>query len=170
MPKTVSILTKVFCIFCPNAVLLASIGGGLWHGQIQNGVNFYFGVQFVLEGQSQSPHKTIEIFTKLFCITGPNLVILAWISDDLFHGQRIDTRTDRQIQAMAIPWGRNWPQVKTLRNHCHEVKFYTVIERCWIIDNNLEVLENTEAINMKRSATFLHFAPKFLEKIWKKKT
>ena len=43
----------------------------------QNGVNFDFEVKFDLEGQSQSPPKTIGILTKVFYIYGPNLVILA---------------------------------------------------------------------------------------------
>ena len=33
---------------------------------------------FDLGGHGQSPPKTIEILTKLFCISGSNLVILAW--------------------------------------------------------------------------------------------
>ena len=66
------------CIFVPNLEIITSIGGDLWHGQAQNGVNFDFGVQFDLEeGQRQLSHKTIGILTKLFCTSGPNLVILA---------------------------------------------------------------------------------------------
>ena len=42
-----------------------------------NGVNFDFGVQFDLEGHNQSSHKTIGLLTKVFYISGPNLVILA---------------------------------------------------------------------------------------------
>ena len=48
-----------------------------------NGVNFDFGVQFDLEGQGQSPFKTIGILTKVFYTYGPNLVILAWTGDEL---------------------------------------------------------------------------------------
>ena len=29
----------------------------------------------------------IGILTMEFCISGPNLVILAWMGDELFHGQ-----------------------------------------------------------------------------------
>ena len=43
----------------------------------QNGVNFEFEVKFDLEGQSQPLPKTIGILTKVFCFSGPNLVILA---------------------------------------------------------------------------------------------
>ena len=43
------------CIFCPNLVVLAYMGGELWHGQAQNGVNLAFQVKFDLEGQGQFP-------------------------------------------------------------------------------------------------------------------
>ena len=54
-PKTIGILTKVFCTSGPNLVVLARTGDELSHGQAQNGVNFYFEVKFDLEGQGQSP-------------------------------------------------------------------------------------------------------------------
>ena len=38
---------------------------------------FYFEVKFDLEGQGQSPPKTIGILTKVFYTYGANLVILA---------------------------------------------------------------------------------------------
>ena len=53
------------------------MGDELSHRQAQNGVNFDFEVKFYLEGQSQSPPKTIGILTKVFYTYGPNLVILA---------------------------------------------------------------------------------------------
>ena len=59
----------------------------------QNGVNFDFGVQFDLEGHDQSSHKTIGTLTKVFYISGPNLVILAWTGDELSRGQACDYRT-----------------------------------------------------------------------------
>ena len=34
-----------------------------------------------------SPKKTTGILTKLFCTSGPNLVILAWMGDELWCGQ-----------------------------------------------------------------------------------
>ena len=68
IPQTIGILTKVFCILCPNKVVLVSIGVKFLQGQAQNGVHFDFGVQFDLQGQSQSPHKTIKILTEL-CFT-----------------------------------------------------------------------------------------------------
>ena len=76
-PKLVGIWTVLRCIFVPNLEIITSIGGELWHRQAQNGVNFDFGVQFDLEGHNQLSHKTIGILTKVFYISGPNLVILA---------------------------------------------------------------------------------------------
>ena len=48
------------------------------NSQAKNGVNFYFEVKFDLEGQGQSPQKTIGILTKVFYNFGPNLAIPAW--------------------------------------------------------------------------------------------
>ena len=76
-PKLVGILSVIRCIFVPNLEIVTSNGGELGHGQAQNEVNFDFEVKFDLEGQGQSPPKTIEILTKVFYIYGPNLVILA---------------------------------------------------------------------------------------------
>ena len=67
----------IFCTSGPNLVVLAWTGDELSRGQIQNGVNFDFEVKCDLEGQGQSPPKTIGILTKVFYIYGPNLVILA---------------------------------------------------------------------------------------------
>ena len=56
----------------------------------------------------------------MFCVSHPNLVILAWTADELSCGQasdwytHTDTRTDTQTQAMTIPEGQNWPRVKML--------------------------------------------------------
>ena len=44
-------------------------------------------VQFDLEGQGQSPSKTIGILTNVFCTSAPNSVILAWMDDELWCGQ-----------------------------------------------------------------------------------
>ena len=76
--------------------------GELWHGQAQNGVNFYFGVQFDLEGHDQSSHKTIGILTKVFYIPGQNLVILAWTGDELSRGQAHDYRTHGRTSVLHI--------------------------------------------------------------------
>ena len=119
-PKLVGIWTVLRCIFVPNLEIVTSIGGESWHGQAQNGVNFDFEVKFDLEGQGQSPPKTIGILTKVIYTYGPNLVILAWTGDELSRGQasayrthrRTDGHTDRQTQATTIPEGQNWPRVK----------------------------------------------------------
>ena len=65
------------CIFVLNLEIETSIVGESWHEEAQNGVHFDFEVKFDLEGQGQSPLKTISILTKVFNTYGPNLVILA---------------------------------------------------------------------------------------------
>ena len=116
-PKTTGILIKVFITSGPNLVALAWTGDELSRGQAQNGVNFDFEVKFDLEGQGQSPPKTIGILTKVFYTYGPNLVILAWTGDELSRGQtwwrtdgrtdwRTDGRTDRRSQ-------RQYPKANT---------------------------------------------------------
>ena len=49
IPKTLEILTKVFCTSSPNLVVLPWTGDELSLGQAQNGVNFDFEVKFDLE-------------------------------------------------------------------------------------------------------------------------
>ena len=61
--------------------------GDLSCRQAQNEVNFDFYVQFDLEVQDQSSQKSIGILTKVFYISGPNLVILAEMVDELSRGQ-----------------------------------------------------------------------------------
>ena len=116
--KTTGILTKVFSTSGPNLVALAWTGDELSRGQAQNRVNFDFEVKFDLEGQGQSPPKTIGILTKVFYIYGPNLVILAETGHELSRGQARDWRTDghthRQTEATTIPEGQYWPRVKML--------------------------------------------------------
>ena len=89
----IGILTKVFCTSDPNLLILAWTGDELSHGQAQNGVHFDFEIKFDLEGQGQSPPKTIGILTKVLYIHGLNLVILAWSGDELSCGQASDYRT-----------------------------------------------------------------------------
>ena len=92
------------------------MGNELWSGQAQNGVNSDFEVKFDLEGQGQLPLKTIGTLTKVFCIFGPNLALLAWTGPELSRRQASDWHTDRQThtqtQATTIPEGQNWPRVK----------------------------------------------------------
>ena len=93
---------------------MTSIGGELWYGQVKNGVNFDFEVKFDPKGQSQSTAKTTRIFTNVFYTYGPNLVILAWMGNELLREQtwwRTDWRTDGQTQPTTIPEEQNWPRV-----------------------------------------------------------
>ena len=118
--ELIEIFRVLKCICGPNLEILTSIGSEYWREQAQNGVNFEFEVKFDLEGQGQSPPKTIGILTKVFYTHGPNLVILASTGDELSRGQvsdyrthgRTDGRTHRQTQATTIPEGQNWPRVK----------------------------------------------------------
>ena len=118
-PKIIGFLTVLRCISGPNLVILTYTSEKLSCRQAQNEVKFDFQVKFDLEGQGRSPPpKKIGILTKVFCVSHPNLVILAWTADELSCGQasdwytHTDTRTDTQTQAMTIPEGHNWPRVK----------------------------------------------------------
>ena len=77
IPKTIGILTALRCISGPNLVILTNTGEKLSCGQAQNEVKFDFQVKFDFEAQSRSPPKIIGISTKVFCISDPNLVMLA---------------------------------------------------------------------------------------------
>ena len=46
-----------------------------------------FSVKFYFEGQGQLSPKTTGIVTKVFCTSGPNLVVLARMDDELSCGQ-----------------------------------------------------------------------------------
>ena len=105
-PKTTGILTKVFCNSGSNLVILAWRGDELSHGQTQNGVNFDFEVKFDLEGQGQSPPKTIGTLTKVFYTYVPNLVILARTGDELSRGQACGYRTHRRTHRQT-DWGND---------------------------------------------------------------
>ena len=70
------------------------MGDELWSGQAQNGVNSEFEVKFDLEDQGRLPPKTIGTLTKVFCIFGLNLAILAWMGPKLCRGQASDCHTD----------------------------------------------------------------------------
>ena len=124
-PKFSGILRVLRCICGPNLEILSWIGGEWWHGQAQNMVIFHFEVKFDLEVQGQLPPKTIGILTKVFCSSGPNLVILAWTCDKLSRGQASDycthRRTHRQTQATTIPEGQNWPRVMTIKERSSHI-------------------------------------------------
>ena len=101
------------------------MGGELWCGQAQNGVNLTFQVKFDLESQDQSPPPPQH--------RGLNQVVLYLLSkfgggsslndDELWGGggggtlgwqthTPMDTHT--QMKVMTIPEGKNWPHVKSI--------------------------------------------------------
>ena len=75
-------------------------------------------LNLTLKVKVNCPPKTIGTLTKVFCIFGPNLVILAWTGPELSRGQasewhtHTNTWTHIQTQATTIPEGQNWPPVK----------------------------------------------------------
>ena len=95
-PKLVAIWTMLRCIIVPNLEIVTSIGGELWQGQAQNGVNLDFQVKFDLEDKGRSVHKIIGTFTNVICIFVPNLVILDWTGLELSCGQASNWHTDRK--------------------------------------------------------------------------
>ena len=119
-PKTTGILSKAFSTSGPNLMALAWTGDELSCGLAQNGVNIDFEVKFYLEGQGQSPPKNMGILTKVFNTYGPNLVILAWTSDELSRGQtwwRTDGRTDAGNDNTLTPIlasGKNCSQIRLI--------------------------------------------------------
>ena len=112
IPKLKRILTELRYIFGQNLEILTSTGGEWSCGQARNSVNFDFQVKFGFEGQGQSIPKTIGVLTKMFCMSGSNLVILAETSHKLSRGQARDWRPHGQTQTTTIPEGQNWPRVK----------------------------------------------------------
>ena len=88
-PKTIGILTKVFCISGPNLVVLARTGDELSHGQAQNGVNFDFEVKFDLEGQGQSPPRNNRYLNQGL------LHLWFKFGDPSLNGSRVIARTNK---------------------------------------------------------------------------
>ena len=110
------VLTEVIWTSGPNLVILAWMGDELWCGQTQNVVKFEFQVRFNIEDQGRSP-QIRGTFNNVFCISGPNLMILAWTRDELSADKVVidtPTHTNRltQTQAKTIPEGQNWHRVK----------------------------------------------------------
>ena len=82
--------------------------------KLKMGVTFNFEVKFELDGQGQSPPKTIGFLTKVFYTYGPNLVILAWTGDELSRGQAITARTDGRTDGHTDRRRqRQYPKAKT---------------------------------------------------------
>ena len=117
--KNFSVVLDLFSTSGPNLVALAWTGDELSRGQAQNGVNFEFEVKFDLEGQSQSPPKTIGILTKVFYAYGPNLVILADTGHELSRGQARDWRTDGRTHTQTDAGNDNTrrPILASGKNH-----------------------------------------------------
>ena len=109
-------------------MILTWRGDELSHGQAQNGVNFDFEVKYDLEGQGQSPPKTIGTLTKVFYTYGLNLVILGRTGDELSRGQacgyRTHRRTHRQTDAGNDNTGR--PKLASGNKKCTEAWFSSI--------------------------------------------
>ena len=82
----------------------------------ENGHDMKFGLQNQIWSWSVWTLKTIHILA--YCL---NLVVFAWMGYELscrqaqgwhIHYTYIDRHTLEQMQAMTIPEGQNWPQVK----------------------------------------------------------
>ena len=121
IPQLIGILTQVFCTFGPNLVILAWTGDKLSCRQAQNGVTSDFEVKFDLEGQGQSPLKTIGILSKVFYAYGPNLVILAWKGDEISRGQARDWRTDGHTQTDAGNDNTRRPKLASGKNDINKI-------------------------------------------------
>ena len=67
-PKFRGTIALMGCTYCINVVILVTIAGELWPGQVENLVKSDFRVKFDLEGQGQSTPKSMGILTKVFCI------------------------------------------------------------------------------------------------------
>ena len=104
-PKTIGILTKVFCTSGPNLAVQAWTDDELSHGQAQNGVNFDFEGKFDLEGKGKSPPETIGTLTMVFYTYGSKFgdpSLNGW----LIHG-RTDRRRQRQYPKAILASGKN---------------------------------------------------------------
>ena len=137
-PKTTGILTKIFSTSGPNLVALAWTGDELSRGQAQNGVNFDFEVKFDLEGQGQSPPKTIGILTKVFYIYGPNLVILADTGHELSRGQARDWRTDGRTHTQTDAGNDNTRRpILASGNKSYIIGIWNISELSWWLRNDV---------------------------------
>ena len=84
------------CIFVRNLESLTLFGIDLSPGQTHKpkmGKILTFKFNLSLKVNFNHPIKKIRILIKVFYISDPNLVILAWTVDELSHGQAHDWRT-----------------------------------------------------------------------------
>ena len=160
-PKTTGILTKVFNTCGPNLVALAWTGDELSRGQAQNGVNFDFEVKFDLEGQGQSPPKTIGILTKVFYIYSSNLVILADTGHELSRGQARDWRTDGHTHRQTDAGNDNTrrPILASGKNG-HTTNFGAVLHNPDTSANRSFQVSHSKCIGTVALAKYSNVAPK----------
>ena len=125
-----------------------------------NGVNFDFEVKFDLEGQGQSPPKTIGNLTKVFSTYGLNLVILAWKVDELSRGQTW-WRADGRMQATTIPEGQYWPRVK-MNPVCKELNLSSQNVSDCALCHSWPILKNHENPLIDFTAMLLTNTPRCL--------
>ena len=107
-------------------MILAWTGDELSCREAQNGVTFDFEVKFDLEGQGQSPPKTIGILTKVFYTYGPNLVILARTGNELSRGQASDYRTHGRTDTQTDAGNDNTrrPKLASGKNSTNSYKHF----------------------------------------------
>ena len=117
-PKTIGILTTVFCTPDPNLVALAWTDDELSRGEAQNGVNFNFEGKFDLEGKSKGKSQSNKqnyrdlnqgLLHLWFQFDDPSLNgsrVITRTSKWLTHG-RTDRRRQRQYPMAILPSGKN---------------------------------------------------------------
>ena len=70
-----------------------------------------FSVKFDLEDQGRLHPKTIGFLDKVFCTSGPNVVTLAWMGDELWCGQAQDgVNFDSEVKFDFESQGRLLPK------------------------------------------------------------
>ena len=126
-------------------------GGELWVRKSSKWDKFWL-LSWIWPCRSRSiTPKRIQILTRVFYTSGPNLVLLRVMSyraDKL----RVDahTRTHRQTQATTIPEVQNWPRVikcwMNLIIHCHTslgMWFLIHVDPSWWWEISRHVTDNT---------------------------
>ena len=101
-PKSIWILTKVFCIFCANLVVLTSIGGALWREQVKNRLhymNFKLNLTFINSQNNRDLNLprvgVLHFWSKFGDSTLNEWQVIARTNVWLTHG-RTDRRRQRQ--------------------------------------------------------------------------
>ena len=78
------------------------------------------GHQLIPSLKGQLPLKTMETLTKVLCIIGSNLVILAWTGPELSRGQAIDWHTNWHTRTHPHTDAGNdntrWPKLASGKN------------------------------------------------------